>query len=267
MFVDPFECLERAGLSVDFVSRLTYYSNDYARKYLLSKGRNPRLHGAPWKNIEREEMYRFLGIMLQMSLSPQDGGGYEAYFRTTKRKIHDIEIPDTIGFAQKYMSLKRFRQIRSAFHPEDKAGASLHGNDRCYQLRHAINTLNPVAKKLRHIPRNCSFDEGGCSCRFWFCPVRQYNKDKPNKFRVDFFIMACPKSYFIHHLDVYQGKNKANVEIAAEIRGLPTTQKAVLNAVIQTGMSRETNGARVIAMDNHYQCPELAALLRQKYNI
>ena len=131
-FVDRFECLERAGLSVDFVSRLTYYSNDYARKYLLSKGRNPRLHGAPWKNIEREEMYRFLGIMLQMSLSPQDGGGYEAYFRTTKRKIHDIEIPDTIGFAQKYMSLKRFRQIRSAFHPEDKAGASLHGNDRCY---------------------------------------------------------------------------------------------------------------------------------------
>ena len=79
-FVDPFECLERAGLSVDFVSRLTYYSNDYARKYLLSKGRNPRLHGAPWKNIEREEMYRFLGIMLQMSLSPRDGGGNQAYF-------------------------------------------------------------------------------------------------------------------------------------------------------------------------------------------
>jgi hypothetical protein len=29
---------------------------------------------------------------------------------------------------------------------------------------------------------NCSFDEGGISCHSRYCPVRQYNKDKPAKF-------------------------------------------------------------------------------------
>ena len=40
-----------------------------------------------------------------------------------------------------------------------------------------------------------------------------YNKDKPDKFRVDFFILADSKHYFIYHFDVYQVKNKSNIDI------------------------------------------------------
>jgi hypothetical protein len=44
-------------------------------------------------------------------------------------------------------------------------------------------------------------------------------------------------------------------------RSLPTMQKAVLNAVLKTGMHNEVHGARHIALDNRYQCPELAFVL------
>jgi hypothetical protein len=85
-----------------------------------------------------------------------------------------------------------------------------------------------------------SFDEGGVGCRSRYCPVRQYNKDKPQKFRVDFFICADSKEYFILHLDIYQGKNTANIGIHDSIVNLPTTQKAVVNALHALGLHLST---------------------------
>jgi Transposase IS4 len=48
---------------------------------------------------------------------------------------------------------------------------------------------------------------------------------------------------------------------------MPTTQMAVLNAVLSTNMHNEVHGARHIALDNRYQCPELATTLRQRFKI
>jgi Transposase IS4 len=265
-FSNPFECLSVCGgIDYEFVCRLARNSNEYARRHLLHSDRNNRLHGLLFTNITTEEMYHFLGITLRISLSPIDSGGYEAYFSRKNKIICGLQIGHSDGFARHYMTLGRYKQIRSAFHPEDRASGD--GGDKCYQLRHAINTLNQAAYNTKFMAENVTFDEGGIGSRHRMNPVRQFNKDKPQKFRVDFFIMACSKTYFIHHLDVYQGKNAANVNIDRSVRNLPTTMKAVLNAVLSTKMHTETNGARHIALDNRYQCPELAFLLRQKFKI
>jgi Transposase IS4 len=202
-----------------------------------------------------------------------DCGGYPAYFRDKNMVVElcsgkKIEIPCTQGFMTQLpdtckMSLNRFKQIRGAFHPEDK----ILGNqeeDKCYQIRSTINHLN-AASAANYVPEgNLAFDEGGTSCRSRYCPVRMYNKDKPDKFRVDFFILAGSQSYLMHHIDVYQGKNASNVSIAESCWNLPTTMKAVVNAVIKTKIhegSDDSNGYRVISLDNRYQCPQLAYLL------
>ena len=117
-------------------------------------------------------------------------------------------------------------------------------------------------------PTSSSFLSGGIRCRSRFCPVRMYNKDKPDKFRVDFFILAGSESYIIHHLDVYQGKNASNVSVHESCWNLPTTMKAVVNAVIQASLSKgsnDVNGYRCISLDNRYQCPQLAFLLWTRY--
>lgn len=242
-------------------------------------------------------MYRFIGFLLRSSLQPVDSGGYAAYFTGTNLKVdvnkeHTVEIPGTSGFMadlpEKYrMTMNRFKQIRGAYHPEDRElGNST--DDKCYQLRYTINELN-AASAANFIPEgNLSFDEGmssravkfvlywlsltlsssyvagGIRCRSRFCPVRMYNKDKPDKFRVDFFILAGSDSYIIHHLDVYQGKNACNVSVDESCWNLPTTMKAVVNAVIKCQLkngSNDVNGYRVISLDNRYQCPQLAYLL------
>ena len=210
-----------------------------------------------------------------ISLKPVDSGGYKAYFRDSnivlplsKNGIEGIEIPQTRGFVsfiekEFRMSLNRFKQIRGAFHPEKKYAANGHV-DKCFQIRMAINELND-ASLANVVPEgNSAFDEGGCAMRSRRCPVRQYNKDKPDKYRVDFFILAGSKSYLIYHINVYQGKNASNVGIHPFCHNLPTTMKAVMNAVLKSKLdvgSDDVNGYRVVSLDNRYQCPQLAFLM------
>ena len=119
-----------------------------------------------------------------------------------------------------------------------------------------------ASKKAFQAGEHLTFDEGGVSCRSRMCPVRQYNKDKPDKYRVDFFVLADAKSYAVLHMDVYQGRNSTNAFIDDRAKDLPTTQKAVLNAVFATNLDEEPGGFRHLAMDNRYQCAELAVVLR-----
>jgi len=50
---------------------------------------------------------------------------------------------------------------------------------------------------------------------------------------------------------VYQGKNSTNhAHITEEAWKLPTTQKAVVNAVIASGINNDPHGMQEIYMDN-----------------
>ena len=275
-FCDPFECFsECGGLTAEFVARLAANSNDYFETHIKpGLGRAQKYHGNSWKPITIEDMYHFLGICLKISLASVDGGGYAAYFQAedkllytgTGRLTRKLTIARSKGWAQDIMPLWRYKQIRGAFHPENKV-ASLN-KDKCYQLRHAIQQFNSAAL-LTFVPsENLTFDEGGIACRSRMCPVRQYNKDKPDKYRVDFFVLSDAHKYFIYHLDVYQGKNDSNAYVDKRAADLPTTQKAVLNAVYKTGLDTASPlGYRHLSLDNRYQCPELAAILRDYCHI
>jgi len=209
-----------------------------------------------------------------MSLASIDGGGHSACFAAedkllfadTGRQPKTTTVANSKGWAQSIMPLKRFKQIRGAFHPEDKL-ASL-GKDKCYQLRHCLNQLNAAALASFHIGADMSFDEGGSACRSRACPVRQCNKDKPDECRVDFFTLSDAKHCFIYHMDVCQGKNDHNCHIDKRAADLPTTQKAVINAFYQTGLDEwDPCGYRHLSTDNRCGCPELCAANKDFFRI
>ena len=274
-FHDPFDCFTKvSGLDRAHVARICRNTNNYYHSIIKNKTSrvqgNGRYNGMLWKDVTVTEMYRFFGILLKISMNYRDSGGYTSYFSDKNKFVHagdgitPMEIVGTAGIIRRYMSLKRFKQIRGAFHPEEKKIGE--GGDKCYQLRFAINSFNNAAMSFFEVPRDLTFDEGGCGCRSRFCPVRQYNKDKPQKYRVDFYILSDARRYNILHLDVYQGKNANNINIHPAIQDLPTTQKAVANSLHSTGLHEETQGMHCLSMDNRYQCPELAMICRDKYN-
>ena len=128
------------------------------------------------------------------------------------------------------MDLRRFKIIRKTFQPEDRVARAC--GDKCYQIRHLLRNFKSAAKASFIPGRDISFDEG-IGSRHRLNPVRMYNGSKPQKFRVDFFICSVTEQdhYIILHIDIYQGKNSCNIDIAPEAQCLPTTMKAVSNAV------------------------------------
>ena len=88
-------------------------------------------------DITVEEMMRFFGILLRISLNPIDNGGYAAYFDANDIKIGidenvTMKAPNMSGWASEIMSLKRFKTIRKAFHPEARSGRE--AGDKCYHV-------------------------------------------------------------------------------------------------------------------------------------
>ena len=267
-FCTVLQCLfETTAMDRGFFVRLCGESNKYARN--IMRERNTTLFlGHKWTNITVEEMVHFFGILLRISLEPRKMGGYTSYFQEshsiTLASGYTCNLQGYQSWAKNVMNLVRFKQIRSAFRLESHRYDI---NDKCYQLRWFIRQFNFMAKKTFILGPNASFDEGGIPMRSRFCPVRQYNKDKPAKYRVDFFILADSRDYFIYHLDVYQGKNKANIDIHPSVKHLPTTQKAVANAILKSQIDNDTDGCRYLFMDNRYAAPQLLALMLTNYNI
>lgn len=158
-----------------------------------------------------------------------------------------IPIKGFTGWASDVMKEYGFKQIRSALHLA--SGLSNVGN-KCHQLRAAIESLNKHAKCAFILGRHCSFDEGGIASKSRYNPVRQYNSSNPDKYRIDIFVLvnATDGKNFIYHLDVYQGKNANNAHKVEEGWSLPTTQKAVVNAVVGSGISNDPFGKHELSI-------------------
>jgi hypothetical protein len=100
-----------------------YYNETIKPKFVSLSSRT--WHGLIWKPISVDEMYRFLGILLRISLTPIDGGDTNISIQLSAASSTTIQLPETRGFVSTIprefrMSLNRFKQIRGAFHPEDK---------------------------------------------------------------------------------------------------------------------------------------------------
>ena len=169
-------------------------------------------------------------------------GGYVSFFvedqSITLGNGYTTSLRGYNAWDKDIMTLVKFKQICSAFRSEFN---QYDHHDKCYQLQWFIRKFNFMAKKIFYLGPNVSFDEGGVAMRSRFCPVRQYCKDKPAKYWVDFFILADSGDCFIYYLDVYQGKNKANI--------------------LKSKINDDTYGCRYLFMDNRYAAPQLFALM------
>ena len=66
---------------------------------------------------------------------------------------------------------------------------------------------------------------------------------------------------------MYQGKNTKSINIPDKIAHMPTTQKAVLTAVIQSGFGNNPEGMWRLFMDNRYTAALLFVILQETHKI
>ena len=70
------------------------------------------------------------------------------------------------------------------------------------QLIFMILCINRAATRTFDLDQNTDFDEGGIVTRSHFCCVCQYNKDKPEYFRIYLFVSSNSNYYFFINLDM-----------------------------------------------------------------
>ncbi len=92
---------------------------------------------------------------------------------------------------------------------------------------------------------------------------------KPNKYQVELFIVADSSEgyHFISYLDIYQGKNQSNFGIPKSIPHLPTTQKAVINIIMQFCIQNDPKGMQILYADNQYTYAKLAITVQENHGI
>ena len=73
--------------------------------------------------------------------------------------------------------------------------------------------------------------------------------------------MVAVTHYFIFHLDVWQGKNKANIDVGPTLYRLPTTQKVVANAIVESQIANDKDGSRHMFMDDRHAAPQLFSIM------
>ena len=209
-----------SGMDEDYFKRMATTMTQYAFEKMKKNGRsNGTFAGASFskKNpFNHVEMIRFMGILLKISLDGRRRGGYKQYWVESKRTVTlgrglSRPVQGHTTWAKDIMDFKRFKQILSGLRTVGERAQNV--EDKAYQLRHACQAISTGASRTFRIGRYMSFDEGGVASRSRYNPIRQYNKDKPQKFRVDFFVLAAADNYFVYHMEPYQGKNASNAFI------------------------------------------------------
>ena len=66
---------------------------------------------------------------------------------------------------------------------------------------------------------------------------------------------------------MYQVNNAGNFDIHNHAKQLPTTRKAVINAVLDSNIANDCCGAWKIFLDNRCACPELLVILFEEMNL
>lgn len=242
--------------------------NEYAHSQIVSG----RFAGDIFVQFEVGEYMVFLGILLTISLDGRKAGSYQQYWIETSAHVsvgggegRTVPVENHSTWAKEFMKLRRFQQFLKAWRTIVATPESI--VDKASHIRRPVQAVNEGAQKTFILGKYVSIDEAGVGSRSRYNPIRQYNKDKPNKFRVDFFSTNCPKMYFTYFLEPYQGKNANNVMTMDQAKHFPTTQKAIVNAVLGSKINNSSDGRRGIACDNRYSSPQLFVYLRDIHKI
>ena len=152
--------------------------------------------------------------------------------------VYDVQLNCYDDWLKDIMNIIRFKQMCNTFNPE---AVNYFCKYKYHEMIYSIYMFNYFAK-IVFLGVHGAFDKEMIFMRSQYCCVRIYNNYKIYKYRVDFFILAGEKYYFIFHIDVNQIKNSANNGIKPSLHNLPTTQKAVSCDIINSVIANGPNG-------------------------
>ncbi|XP_050922039.1 piggyBac transposable element-derived protein 4 [Lates calcarifer] len=182
---------------VETVQTLCKNTNKQAAK-MIKQGKK---YG--WTDLQVEEFYRFVGLLLYMSIVKLDR--IADYWRQN----HLFSLPFPVGI----MTRDRYRTISWNLHLSDpdedvcnnrKKGTAEH--DRLFQLKPLLNTIRTACKSFYHPHRDLTVDQRMVASKAKI-PVTQYWRAKPTKWGFKLFVLADVRNGYTVDFSIYTGKS------------------------------------------------------------
>jgi hypothetical protein len=124
----------------------------------------------------------------------------------------------------------------------------LPGYDKLGQVRWLVNAIRDSCKRVWKLGKFCTFDEMMIRYKGTYCPLWQYMPQKPQKWSIKVWCLACLVTKFVWNFTIYCGKEEVTSIVEPIARGeLKLAHKIVIE------LSRDIEGKwHVIAMDNFF---------------
>jgi hypothetical protein len=162
------------------------------------------------------------------------------------------------------MTRKRFMALNKCLHITNPAEyvreKELPSYDKLGQVRWLVNIIRDNCKRLWKLEKFCTIDEMMIRYKGTYCPLRQYMPQKPQKWGIKVWCLACSVTKFVWNFAIYCGKEEAISTVEPIARGEP---KLAHKVVVELSRDIEEKG-HVIAMDNFFTSVGLFKELAKK---
>ena len=177
----------------ELLEKVVEETNRYASQYLSANPLSPSARAKLWKNVDKDELMVFLGLVMLTGIF-QKKGRFDSYW--SKNKL--ICTP----FFNECMPRNRFQIITSFLHFNDNARLPENTEDKLYKVRPVYDVIVNRWRDLYNLGEHISIDEGMLKWRGRL-GFRVYNKDKPIKYGIKSYILADSSSHYCWNLSMY----------------------------------------------------------------
>lgn len=227
-------------LDDDILHKVIQNTNQYARMYMVSKGRDP----STWKRVDETEMKAVIGVLYLLGV-----------YRSQHESLRSLWSSGHSGrpIFKAAFSINRFEQIVSFMRFDDRDTRQVRKiNDKFAPFRSLWNAFNENCRKNYNVGPYVTIDEQLIPFR-GRCSFRQYMPKKPDKYAMKLFLMCDVATAY-----TFNGLPYAGREGDQRCTGLAeSVVKKLVEPILNSGVN--------VTTDNWFTSAKLAADLLCKH--
>lgn len=240
---DPFEFF-KLFFNDDIFAYIVQETNRFAAEFLEAKELTPSSRALQWKETTKNEMYKFVALMLLQGFVQKP---VEKWFWTKRPAL-------CTPFFQSVMPQSRYELLMKFLHFEnsDNFNRGTHPNPKLRKIYDIQEKLVVNFKKIYVPDQYISIDESLMAYK-GLLGWKQYNPKKKAKFGIKFYQLCEAETGYIWNSVIYTGKETLFMDKYQEYGCSTKSVMTLVDGLLGQGYCLTT--------DNFYTSPELAELL------
>ncbi|XP_052076485.1 piggyBac transposable element-derived protein 4-like [Mytilus californianus] len=185
--------------TVELLTQICIATNNQARTLISAGMCTSYTSDGAWELLTVNELLRFVGIVIYMSVVKL----------STVDKYWSTDVLYKSCPIRDVMSKKRFLAILSFI--QVTSPAEVDKGDKLTRMRYLLDHVKEISQSLYFPHKDISADERMVASKHKYSGIRQFIKDKPIRFGIKLWVLACSVTGYTWNFFVYLGKKRTNI--------------------------------------------------------